>query len=99
VRGLTAFVGRDEELRLLLSRWERARDGKGQLVLIIGEPGIGKSRLVTEFHDRIRDAPHIWLESAAEQFFENTPFHAIREMLSRWLELQDAATPKSNANA
>jgi len=87
-RGLTPFVGREEELRLLLSRWERTRQGEGQLVLIIGEPGIGKSRLVAEFHDRIRDAPHIWMESAGEQFFENTPFHAIIEMLSRWLELQ-----------
>jgi class 3 adenylate cyclase/tetratricopeptide (TPR) repeat protein len=90
-RGLTPFVGREEELRLLLSRWERAREGEGQLVLVVGEAGIGKSRLVTEFHDRIRDAPHIWMESVGEQFFESTPFHAIIEMLSRWLELQDAA--------
>jgi class 3 adenylate cyclase/predicted ATPase len=89
-RGLTPFVGREEELPLLLRRWERTREGEGQLALIIGEPGIGKSRLVREFHDRIRDTPHIWLESAGEQFFENTPFHAISEMLSRWLELQDA---------
>jgi hypothetical protein len=89
-RALTPFVGREEELRLLLSRWERTREGEGQLALIIGEPGIGKSRLVTEFHDRIRDTPHIWMESAGEQFFENTPFHAFIEMLSQWLELQGA---------
>jgi class 3 adenylate cyclase/predicted ATPase len=89
-RGLTPFVGRKEELRLLLSCWERTRGGEGQVALIIGEPGIGKSRLVAEFHDRIREAPHIWMESAGEQFFENTPFHAIIEMLSQWLELQDA---------
>jgi len=86
--GLTPFVGREEELRLLLSRWERAREGEGQVVLVTGEAGIGKSRLVAEFHDRIRDTPHIWIESAGEQFFENTPFHAVSEMLSRWLELQ-----------
>src|SRR6516162_9753818 len=90
-RGLTPFVGREDEMLLLLRRWERTREGEGQLALIIGEPGIGKSRLVAEFHDRIRDTPHIWLESAGEQFFENTPFHAIVEMLSQWLELQDAA--------
>jgi class 3 adenylate cyclase len=87
-RGLTPFVGREEELRLLLSRWERTREGEGQVALIIGEPGIRKSRLVAEFHDRIRDARHIWMESAGEQFFENTPFHAINEMLSQWLALQ-----------
>ena len=88
VRGLTPFVGREEELRLLLNRWERTREGEGQAVLVIGEAGIGKSRLVAEFHDRIRDTQHIWLESAGEQFFENTPFHAVTEMLSQWLDLQ-----------
>ena len=89
-RSLTPFVGRDEELRLLLSRWQRAREGEGQLALVVGEAGIGKSRLVAEFHDRIRDTPHIWMESAGEQFFENSPFHALTEMLSQWMELQGA---------
>jgi len=93
--GLTPFVGREEELGLLLSRWERTREGKGQMALINGEPGIGKSRLVAEFHDRVRDAPHIWMESAGEQLFENTPFHAVIEMLSRWLELQDSTNPEA----
>jgi predicted ATPase len=74
----------------LLSRWERTREGEGQLALLIGEPGIGKSRLVAEFRDRIREAPHIWMESAGEQLFENSPFHAFTEMLSQWLELQGA---------
>jgi AAA ATPase domain/Adenylate and Guanylate cyclase catalytic domain len=60
MRGLTPFVGREEELGLLLSRWQRAREGEGQLALVVGEAGIGKSRLVAEFHDRIRDTPHIW---------------------------------------
>jgi class 3 adenylate cyclase len=86
-RALTRFVGREEETGLLLSRWERSREGEGQVVLVVGEAGIGKSRLVAEFHDRIRDTPHIWLESAGEQFFENTPFHAVTQMLSQWLEL------------
>jgi hypothetical protein len=66
-RGLAPFVGREEELRLLLSRWKRACDGDGQFVLVAGEAGIGKSRLVAEFHDRIRDTPHSWIESAGEQ--------------------------------
>ena len=87
-RGLTPFVGREEELRLLLSRWQRAREGEGQLAFVVGEAGIGKSRLVAEFRERIRDTPHIWMESAGEEFFENTPFHSIIEMFSQWLELQ-----------
>ena len=45
------------------------------------------SRLVAEFRLRIRDTPHIWMESAGEQFFENSPFHAATEMLSQWLQL------------
>ena len=49
-RTLTPFVGREEELGLLARRWERARAGEGQLVLVVGEPGLGKSRLIEEFH-------------------------------------------------
>jgi class 3 adenylate cyclase/tetratricopeptide (TPR) repeat protein len=88
VRGLTPFIGREEELQLLLNRWQQVREGEGQVVLVIGEAGIGKSRLIGEFHERIRDTPHTWVESAGEQLFENTPFHAVTEMLSQWLELQ-----------
>ena len=87
-RGLTPFVGREEELRLLISRWERARDGEGQLALVVGEAGIGKSRLVAEFRERIRDTPHIWMEGLGEQFFQNSPFHAVTEMLSEWVQIQ-----------
>jgi hypothetical protein len=46
-RAQTPFVGREEELGLLARRWERAKGGEGQLVLIVGEPGLGKSRLIT----------------------------------------------------
>ena len=81
-------MGREQELQLLLNRWERAWEGEGQLVLVSGEAGIGKSRLMAKFHDRIRETPHIWMESGGQQFFENTPFHAVTEMLSQWLELQ-----------
>jgi class 3 adenylate cyclase len=62
-RHLTPLVGREEELGMLIRRWERARQGDGQLVLIVGEPGLGKSRLVEEFHARLRDVPHTWVES------------------------------------
>jgi len=55
-RHLTPLIGRDEEMAMLMRRWERARQGDGQLVLIVGEPGLGKSRLIEEFHARLMRA-------------------------------------------
>jgi tetratricopeptide (TPR) repeat protein len=89
VRGLTRFVGREDELRSLITRWERSREGEGQVALIIGEAGIGKSRLLRRFHELIPDTPLTWLEAAAAPFFQNTPFHAIAELL---LQLVDQSS-------
>ena len=78
-RHLTPLVGRDEEIAMLLRRWERARQGDGQLVLIVGEPGLGKSRLIEEFHARLRDTPHTWVEWSCSQLLQNTALHPITE--------------------
>jgi class 3 adenylate cyclase/predicted ATPase len=78
-RNLTPLVGRGEETAMLMRRWERARQGDGQLVLIVGEPGLGKSRLIEEFHNRLRDTPHTWLEWSCSQLLQNTPLHPIAE--------------------
>src|SRR5215469_349157 len=78
-RHLTPFVGRDEEIAMLVRRWERARQGEGQLVLIVGEPGLGKSRLVEEFHARLRETPHTWVEWTCSQLLQNTPLHPIAD--------------------
>ena len=56
--GLTALVGREEELELLLRRWARAKKGEGQVVLIAGEAGIGKSRLTAALLERLAGEPH-----------------------------------------
>src|SRR6201984_1057237 len=56
--GLTALVGREEELELLLRRWSRAKSGEGQVVLLSGEAGIGKSRLTAELLERLSAEPH-----------------------------------------
>jgi hypothetical protein len=79
VRQLTPFVAREEEMAMLMRRWERGRQGDGQLVLIVGEPGLGKSRLIEEFHGRLRDTPHTWLEWSCSQLLQNTPLHPIAE--------------------
>jgi class 3 adenylate cyclase/predicted ATPase len=78
-RHLTPLVGRDEEMAMLMRRWERARQGDGQLVTIVGEPGLGKSRLIEEFHTRLRDVPHTWVEWSCSQLLQNTPLHPIAE--------------------
>ncbi len=78
-RQLTPLVGRDDEMAMLMRRWERARQGDGQLVLIVGEPGIGKSRLIEEFHARLADTPHTWVEWSCSQILQNTPLHPIAE--------------------
>jgi class 3 adenylate cyclase len=78
-RALTPFVGREEELGLLARRWERARSGEGQLVLIVGELGLGKSRLIEEFHVRLGETPHSWGEWRASQLLQSMPLHPIAE--------------------
>jgi len=93
-RSVTPFVGREDDMRLLLSRWERAREGQGQLVLVIGEPGIGKSRLVEEFRAHIRDDPHVWVECAGERLFQSTPFHAVTQILHQGLGWRGDESPE-----
>jgi predicted ATPase len=63
----------------VMRRWERARQGEGQLVVVLGEPGLGKSRLIEEFHARLRDTPHTWVEWSCSQLLQNTPLHPIAE--------------------
>src|SRR6202040_3802734 len=56
---LSPLIGRDEEIDLLLRRWARAKAGDGQVVLISGEPGIGKSRIMAELEKRLQFEPHL----------------------------------------
>ncbi len=80
-RGLTPFVGREQERQLLLARFEQAQEGDGQVVLLSGEPGIGKSRLVQQLREDLAGAHHTWIECAASPFFASTPFHTVAELL------------------
>ena len=80
------FVGRDDEMRRILDRWQKARLGEGQLVVVTGEPGIGKSRLIAAFRAGIARTDHLWIECAGERFFENTPFHVVVNLFERLLQ-------------
>jgi tetratricopeptide (TPR) repeat protein len=89
---LTRFVGREDELRSLLSRWERARDGEGQVVTISGEAGIGKSRLVRRFREEIASS-RLWLQAGAGAFFQSTPFYPVTELIRQLTDGGPAADP------
>jgi len=89
VHGITSFVGREDELRLLINRWERVRDGEGQVVTILGEAGIGKSRLIQRFREEIAGTPFTWIECETSPFFQNTPFYAVADMLRQSFQWDD----------
>ena len=91
-RELSPFVGRDDQMRLLLGSWERVQDGEGQFVVAVGEPGIGKTRLIQEFTARLQDSAHLTLEYAGAPLFASTPFHAVAEVLRQGLGWRDADT-------
>ena len=72
-RSLTPLAGREEEIDLLARRWERATRGEGQFVQIVGEPGIGKSRLIEEFRATLGETPHTFVELSSHSFCRIRP--------------------------
>ena len=81
--GLTPFIGRQHELGMLLDRFEQAKDGEGQVVLLSGEPGIGKSRLAHALLERLADEPHTRLRYYCSLYHVNSALHPIIEQLER----------------
>ena len=71
-RGLTPLVGRESEVTLLLERWEQAKAGQGQVVLLSGDAGIGKVRLVQMLKEHVANEPHTRWECRSSPYFENT---------------------------
>jgi class 3 adenylate cyclase/predicted ATPase len=97
-RALTSFVGREEDIGALLRCWDRVRAGEGQFVQIVGEPGLGKSRLVEEFHSRLGETPHTWVEWNSSQLLQNTPLHPIAEWGRARFGGQDVAAERRLAD-
>ena len=89
---LSPFVSREDDLAVVLESWARAQDGKGQTVLLRGEPGIGKSRLVYEMRERLRDSPHSWLEAQASSYTQHSAFHPAIRLMERALEIRAGDT-------
>ena len=80
---LTSLVGREHELGLLIDRWTLVKDGEGQVVLLSGEPGIGKSRLIQAFLKRIATEPHVRLRYYCSPYHVNSALHPVIEQLQR----------------
>jgi DNA-binding NtrC family response regulator/tetratricopeptide (TPR) repeat protein len=87
-RELTAFVGREAELRLLRERFEQARAGRGQVVSIVGEAGIGKSRLLRELRGQVGEVA-TWVEGQAMSFGRTIPFHPLIDLLRRAFRIDE----------
>ena len=81
--GLTDLVGREEELELLLRRWSKAKNGEGKVVLLSGEPGIGKSRLTAALLERVTSEPHTRLRYFCSPQHTDSAFYPIISQMER----------------
>ena len=88
-RGLTTFVGRDADMTRLIAAVEKASGGLGQIAAIVGEPGMGKSRLVHEFVSRHRPQGWAVFEAAGVRHGEHTPYLPASNLLRTWAEIGD----------
>jgi len=91
----TPLVGRDTELTLLLERWDRAKDGEGQVVLFSGEPGIGKSRITQALREELSREPHTRLRYQCSAYYSNTAFYPICNQLEHAAGFTRNDTPDS----
>lgn len=90
---ITPLIGRDDELNAIRRYWDQARAGRGQTVLVSGEPGIGKSKLVRSFRASVLDSGDgRTFEWRCSPFYENTPFHPIIESLEHYLGLERSSS-------
>ena len=96
--GLTELVGREEELELLMRRWSRAKSGEGQVVLLSGEAGIGKSRLTAALLERLADEPHTRLRYFCSPQHTDSAFYPIISQMERAAGLAHDDTAQTKLN-
>jgi class 3 adenylate cyclase len=83
---LTPLVGRDEEIDLLLRRWARAKAGDGQIMLVSGEAGVGKSRIIAAFEERLHTEPHLRLRYFCSPYHQDSALFPVIDQLGRVAE-------------
>ena len=88
-RGLTPFVGREPELTILQERWAEARAGRGQVICLMGEAGIGKSRLLLEFQRRLADEPVTWLTGRCISYGKEMAYLPIIDLLKHNFQVEE----------
>ena len=93
IRGLTPLVGREQEVGLLFERWEQVKSGQGQVILLSGDAGIGKSRLVQMLKEHVANQPHTRWECRSSPYFENTALFPVTDLFQRLWQFQAADTP------
>jgi class 3 adenylate cyclase/predicted ATPase len=93
--GVTALVGRQEETELLLRRWSSAKSGAGQVVLLVGEPGIGKSRLTVTLLRRLGNEPHTRLRYFCSPQHTDSALYPIIGLIERGASLSPDDTPQA----
>ena len=93
--GLTALVGRGEELELLLQRWSKAKSGEGQVVLLSGEAGIGKSRLIVALLERLATEPHVRLRHFCSPQHTDSALYPIIGQMERAAGFAHEDTPRA----
>ncbi|MDY7228088.1 protein kinase domain-containing protein [Hyalangium rubrum] len=96
VEPVTPLVGREAELGQLHEHWEEARGGRGRFVLVRGEAGIGKSRLIQEQHERILPGEALRLRCQCWAQFSTSALHPILELLQHLLRLDPEGSPQEN---
>ena len=92
-RGLTRFVGRGDEIKLLYEALDRAEAHAGQVVAVIGEPGVGKSRLFHELVRSPRVARWLVLETGSVSYGQKTAWMPVADLLRTYLQIDDRADP------
>jgi TOMM system kinase/cyclase fusion protein len=93
LRGLTPLVGRESEVTLLQERWSQAKAGHGHVVLLTGEGGLGKSRLVQVLKDHVANEPHTRWECRSVPYYQNTALYPLTDLFQRLLQWQPDETP------